>query len=67
MLQGYEIKFNVYAESAEEANEARKAIVGFIDALAKQGRAVRGRKIAEAAASWDRNVFVKSKILEFFN
>ena len=66
-MQGYEIKFNIYAESAEEATVARNAIVGFIDALAKQGRAVTGRKVAEAAAQWDKNPFVKSKIIEYFS
>jgi len=67
MLQGYEIKFNIYAESEEEATVARNAIVGFIDALAKQGRAVRGSKIAEAASRWDKNQFVRSKIIDFFS
>lgn len=65
-MQGFEIKFNIYAESAEEAEEGRRAIVSFIDALAKQGRAVRGRKIAEAVGRWDKNPFIKSKIIEFF-
>ena len=66
-MQGYEIKFNIYAESAEEATVARNAIVGFIDALAKQGRAVTGCKVAEVAAQWDKNPFVKSKIIEYFS
>lgn len=66
-MEGYEIKFNIYAESAEEAASARNAIVGFIDALAGQGRAVSGKKIAEAAAKWDKNPFVKSKIIEYFS
>lgn len=66
-MQGYEIKFNIYAESAEEATVARNAIVGFINALAKQGRAVTGRKIAEAAAKWDKNAFVRNEIIKFFS
>ncbi|MCR5588011.1 MAG: hypothetical protein K6F72_00160 [Bacteroidales bacterium] len=66
-MQGYEIKFNIYAESAEEATVARNAIVGFIDTLAKQGRAVTGRKIATAAAQWDKNPFVRNKIVEYFS
>jgi hypothetical protein len=66
-MQGYEIKFNIYAESAEEATVARNAIVGFINALAKQGRAVTGRKIAEAAARWDKNAFVRNEIIKFFS
>lgn len=66
MLQGFEIKFNIYAESAEEVEEARKAIVGFINTHAQQGRAVTGRKIADAISRWDKNPFVKSKIIDFF-
>lgn len=66
-MQGYEIKFNIYAESAEEAIVARNAIVGFINTLAKQGRAVTGRKIAEAAARWDKNAFVRNEIIKFFS
>ena len=65
-MQGYEIKFNIYAESAEEATAARNAVVGFINTLAQQGRAVSGKKIAEAAERWDKNPFVRNKILDFF-
>lgn len=65
-MQGFEIKFNIYAEDGQEAEEARKAIVGFISELARQGKAVTGRKIAEAVAQWDRNPFVKRKVTEYF-
>ena len=66
-MQGYEIRFNLYAENEQEATEARNAIVGFISTMARQGRAVTGRKIAEAVTRWDRNSFVKNKIIEFFS
>ena len=66
MLQGYEIKFNIYAESEEEATVAKNAIVEFISAHARQGRAVTGKKIAEAVSKWDKNPFIKSKIIDFF-
>ncbi|MBQ4377079.1 MAG: hypothetical protein II793_05245 [Bacteroidales bacterium] len=66
MLQGYEIKFNIYAESEAEAEEARQAIIAFIASHAQQGRAVTGRKIAEAVAKWDKNPFVKNEIIKFF-
>ena len=66
MLQGYEIKFNIYAESAEEAEKARAAIVGFISEQAQKGRAVTGNKIVSAVSQWDKNPFVKSKIIDFF-
>lgn len=66
MLQGYPITFNIYAESAEEAEEARMALVSFIGQHAKQGRAVTGRKIAQAVSRWDSNPLVKSQIINFF-
>lgn len=65
-MQGYEIKFNIYADSAEEAEAARNAIVGFINDQARQGRAVSGKKIVNAVAMWDKNPFVKSKIIDYF-
>ena len=66
MLQGFPITFNIYAESAEEAEEARMALVSFIGQHAKQGRAVTGRKIAQAVSRWDSNPLVKSQIINFF-
>ena len=65
-MQGYPITLNIYAESAEEAEEARTALVGFIREHAKHGRAVTGKKIADAVSRWDRNPIVKHKIVEFF-
>lgn len=66
MLQGFEIKFNIYAENEQEAMNARNAIINFINAHAQQGRAVTGNKIAEAVSRWDKNPFIKSKIIDFF-
>jgi hypothetical protein len=66
-MNGYEIKFNIYAEDEQEVAMAREAIVYFINAHAQRGRAVTGRKIAEAVARWDRNPFIKNKVIEFFN
>ena len=50
-LQGYEIKLNIYAESPQEAEQARQALIGFINQHARHGRAVRGNKIVEAISS----------------
>ncbi len=66
-MKGYEVKFNIYAEDEQEATVARNAIVEFINAHARQGRAVTGRKIADAVSRWDKNPFIKSKIIEFFS
>ena len=66
MLQGFPITFNIYAETAEEAEEARMALIAFIGQHAKQGRAVTGRKIAQAVSRWDQNPIVKSQIIKYF-
>ena len=66
-LQGYEIKLNIYAESPQEAEQARQALIGFISQHAKHGRAVRGSKIVEAISRWEHNPFVKSQIIKFLS
>ena len=66
MLQGFPITFNIYAESAEDAEEARQALISFIAQHARQGRAVTGRKIAEAVGRWDQNLLVRNQIINFF-
>jgi hypothetical protein len=65
-MKGFPITFNIYAESEQEAEEARMAIVTFIGEHAKHGRAVTGRKIAQAVSNWDKNPIVKSQIINFF-
>ena len=66
-MKGYEIKFNIYANSEEEVEQARQAIVSFIDQHARQGRAVSATKIAEAVSKWDKNPFVRNEIIKFFS
>lgn len=66
MLQGFPITFSIYAETAEEAEEARQALVAFIGQHARQGRAVTGRKIAQAVGRWDKNPLVKNQIINYF-
>ena len=65
-MKGYPITFNIYAESEQEAEEARMAIVAFIGEHAKHGRAVTGKKIAQAVSNWDKNPLVKNQIIKFF-
>ena len=57
----------MYADSPEEVEAARLAIVSFINQHAQQGRAVTARKITEAVSRWDQNTFVKNRIIEFFS
>ena len=65
-MKGYEIRFCIYAESEQEAEEARQSIVSFIDEHARHGRAVTGRKIADAVARWKDNAIVRTKIMNYF-
>lgn len=65
MLQGYEIKFNIYANDQEEVEMAKQALVGFINQNARCGRAVTARKIAEAVSRWDENPIVMNRIIKF--
>ena len=66
-MNGYEIKFNIYADSPEEVEAARMSIVSFINQHAQNGRAVTARKLTEAVSRWDKNPFVKNRIIEFFS
>lgn len=57
-MSGYEIKFNVYANSQEEAELATAAIKDFISAKAMQGIAVTASKLTEAVRRYRDNYFV---------
>lgn len=57
-MQGFEIRFNVYAESQAEADAATEAIKAFISARAKEGVAVTARKLTDAVARYKDNYFV---------
>ena len=59
-MEGYEVKFNLYAESQEDADEASKAIKDFVSGMAQKGIAVTAKKIACAVRRWGDNVFVNS-------
>ena len=65
-MKGYEIRFNIYADSEQEVEEARKAIVRFIAEHASEGRAVTAGKVAHALGMWKENVLVRNKIISYF-
>jgi hypothetical protein len=65
-MKGYEIRFQVYAENEEESADARQAIVEFINEHAREGRAVTGRKLADAIRGWKNNPIVKNRIINYF-
>lgn len=66
-MKGYEVKFNIYAESQAEADMATQAIKAFISEHARQGRAVTAKKVAAAISNWKSNVLVKNRIISYFN
>jgi hypothetical protein len=65
-IKVFPVNFEVYAYDAQEAEELRQAIVGFIATHAQQNRPVLAGKAAKAIKTWDKNPFVKSKIIEYF-
>lgn len=60
------ISFDIYANSDEEAEKGRKAIILFINIMRQQGAAVSGNKIAEAVSKLNGSPFVFSQIIKFF-
>ena len=65
-LKGFPLMFNLYAYDEQEAEDARKAIIAFIDHHAKEGRAVTARKVEQAVRNWDKNPIVKNQIIKYF-
>lgn len=65
-MGGYEVKFNVYAESQAEADALSQAIIAFINENAKKGIAVTASKCLQAVSNWGNNPFIKSRITNYF-
>ena len=65
-IKVFPVSFEIYAYDETEVEELRKAVVAFIGSHARQGRAVDARRLAQAVASWDRNPFVRNKVIEYF-
>ena len=64
-IKVFPVTFEVYAYDEQEAEELRKAIVGFIGFHARQNIPVLAGKVAKAISQWDSNPFVKNKITEY--
>ena len=60
------ISFNIYADSDEEAEKGRSAIVQFIDIIGQHGARVSGNKLHEAVSHIGDNTFIMSQIINFF-
>lgn len=57
-MQGYELKFNVYANSQAEADATTTAIKSFISELAARGVAVSATKLSAAISKWKNNPLI---------
>ena len=57
-MGGFEVKFNVYANSQEEADRASEMIKSFISEKAKQGIAVTADRLVSAIIKYKDNYFV---------
>ena len=60
------ISFNIYADSDEEAEKGRQAIITFINVIGQYGARVSGNKLAEAVAMMQSTPFVATEIINFF-
>ena len=65
-MKVYPITIKIYAEDEHEAAKARHALGGFVDQLGQMGIHVTGNKIADGMSRWDKNAFVRSKIIDHF-
>ena len=61
-----QIAFNIYAESNEEAEKGRKAIIQFINIVGQHGAKVSGNKLHEAVSKLPSSPFVFNQIINFF-
>ena len=66
-MDGFEIRFRIYAENIAEAENAQQAIIDFISEHAQQGRPVTGAKIAGALRKWKNNALVRNQVINYFN
>ena len=57
-MGGFEVKFNVYANTQEEADFASSVIKGFITKMANKGIAITADKLAAAVERWKDNFMV---------
>ena len=65
-MGGYEVKFNIYAESQAEADALSRAIIDFISVNAKNGIAVNASRCLQAVSRWGNNPFIKNRITNYF-
>lgn len=62
----YPITIKIYAADEQEAQQAQHALGRFVNNMGALGIPVTGNKIADGVSRWDKNPFVKSKIINHF-
>lgn len=65
-MQGFEVRFNIYAESQQEADAVSAAVKAFINDNARAGVAVTAAKVNEAVRRWGSNPFFRNRIINYF-
>ncbi len=65
-IKVFPITFEVYAYDAQEVEELRKAVVDFIAFHAQRKLPILAGKAAQGIRAWDKNPFVKNRIIQFF-
>ena len=65
-IKVFPITFEVYAYDAQEVEELRQAIVDFIAFHAERKLPILAGKAAKGIREWDKNPFVKNRIIQFF-
>lgn len=65
-MQGYEVKFKIYAESQEDADQVSQSLKDFVESQRVQGRAVTSEKIKNAMDNLWRNPFIKAQVNNYF-
>lgn len=65
-MQGYEVKFNIYADSQEQADAVSRAFKDIISENARKGVAVTASRVSEAFRRWGSNPLVRNRITQFF-
>lgn len=65
-MSGYEVRFNIYAESQAEADAVSQAFKDFISENARIGVAVTAAKVTKAVQRWGGNTFIRGRITDYF-
>lgn len=60
------ISFNIWANDEQEADELKKSVCDFIDWFGERGKKVTAKKLSHALDNWQKNVFIRNQIINYF-